>query len=341
MEIDFLDIFPDKLSSLSDLSVLPEKLSRKRIAIIGGAGSIGSEVLRSIQTNVNCRVEIWDSDESRMHSLIVTFQEVNGNEVSSRLVDIRDFNSLYLAFKAFQPEVLIHAAALKHVSALELQPREAFLTNVIGTCNVIRCLELFPSESALFISTDKAANPTSVLGSTKLIGEKLWSFHANKKTDNSVYSVVRFGNVFLSRGSVVETFIAQIKSGMPITITDPEMTRFFMDVKESAQIINFLLAEKVAGLSILKMGTPIQIVDLATRIAGFYGKTPNLKLIGVKTGEKIHEELFTSEELPNVKDCGPYYNMPFPISSLSHMQIQNVPKTDREARVLIESLLDH
>jgi FlaA1/EpsC-like NDP-sugar epimerase len=248
---------------------------------------------------------------------------------------------LELAFKSFRPNILIHAAALKHVSALEVQPREAFLTNIRGTCNVAECLKIYPVDSALFISTDKAANPTSILGSTKLIGERIWAFQAENVFQPKSYSVVRFGNVFLSRGSVVETFIAQLRLGQEITITDTEMTRFFMDVKESAQIITLLLNKKVEGVSILKMGAPISIVDLANRLAKFYEIDARIKLIGAKSGEKTHEELFTESEFAQVTDFGVYLNMPFPKTNMTLRDVGENPKNDQEAREQIQDLLRH
>jgi FlaA1/EpsC-like NDP-sugar epimerase len=219
-----------------------------------------------------------------------------------------------------------------------MQPREAFLTNVIGTLNILNCIKKFNLESSLFISSDKAAEPSSVLGATKLIGERMWAHSAKSSDNNHVFSVVRFGNVFLSRGSVVETFLAQLNNGEPITITDPEMTRFFMDVDEAASLITYLLDKKIPGLSVLKMGEPIAILELAERLAKFKNTKLETRIIGTKKGEKLSEILFTKSEDQLVTDQGFYLHSPF-VNPIPLEKIEGLnPKSHEEAVRLIKEL---
>ena len=337
MELKLQDLFPERKSSLHGIPDSRINLEGKRIAISGGAGSIGSEIMLNLLKLKKSKIEIWDSDESRSHTLLVKLKN-NDNLVGSSLVDIRDPISVNLAFENFKPDILIHAAALKHVLALEIQPREAFLTNVIGTLNILNCIKKFNLESSLFISSDKAADPSSVLGATKLIGERMWAHSANSSGNNQIFSVVRFGNVFLSRGSVVETFLAQLENGEPITITDPEMTRFFMDVSEAANLITYILDKKITGLSVLKMGDPIAILELAKRLAQFKNAKLETKIIGTKKGEKLSEILFARTENPLVTDQGFYLHSPF-VNALPLEEIKGLnPKSHQEALRIIKQL---
>ena len=338
MELKLKDIFPERKSSLYGIPDTRINLEGKKIAISGGAGSIGSEIMLNLFKLKNSKIQIWDSDESRSHTLLVALKN-NENLVGSSLVDIRDPISVNLAFESFEPDILIHAAALKHVLALEIQPREAFLTNVIGTLNILNCIKKFNLESSLFISSDKAADPSSVLGATKLIGERMWAYSAKTSSNNQNFSIVRFGNVFLSRGSVVETFLAQLKNSEPITITDPEMTRFFMDVDEAANLITYILDKKIAGLSVLKMGEPIAILELANRLAKFRNIKLETRIIGTKKGEKLSEILFAQSEHQSVSDRGFYLHSPF-VNALPLEKIEGLnPKTHEEALRLIKELL--
>ena len=275
----------------------------KIIAVTGGAGSIGSEVVRSLAANTKAEIWILDNDESRLHS---TFLELNGGtdkRINFRLIDIRDLNSSTRLLGEINPDVLIHAAALKHVPILERQPREAFLTNVIGTRNIIRFVAGNSKTTLCFVSSDKAANPVNILGKTKLIGEYLVAGLAKSDLKNCIsrsHSIVRFGNVFLSRGSVVETFIHQLRNGLDITITDFKMKRFFMDIKEAADLILYSLKEKSGEISILRMGDQVPIVDVAKRIAELMAIADFRMIeIGAHSSEKLSEELFSNEEYLN------------------------------------------
>jgi dTDP-glucose 4,6-dehydratase len=191
---------------------------------------------------------------------------------------------------------VIHAAALKHVSVLEEQPREAYLTNLIGTANVLKALETTNIEDFLFVSTDKATNPQGVLGKTKLLGERMTYFAQNYFGKEHIhFSAVRFGNVFLSRGSVLETYISAARRGEKLNVHDKQMTRYFMDLEDAANIILTVMSLRRDKIGILKMGEPIKILDLAEKVIQTLGSTSEIQEVGMKPGEKIHESLVSQE----------------------------------------------
>lgn len=342
MILKLADLFPEISVSALGRELDVARFTQKRVVIIGGAGSIGSEVLLTLLGEGAMNIEIWDCDESRMHTLHLSLPKKFQASVKSRLVDIRIGASIALAFKNYKPQVVIHAAALKHVSILERQPLEAYLTNVVGTALITR--EIMRNdfvEHSLFISSDKAANPVNILGKTKLIGEYIWSYANRAHQSNTVWSVVRFGNVFLSRGSVVETFLSQIQKGEEITITHPSMTRYFLDLSEAARMICYILTNDVEGISILKMGSPIKIDDLANRLMDYLGKRTQPSYIGVKEGEKISEDLFAEYELNSVLDNGSFFNIPFQFFLDPNPICLTTPTDDESALQEISSLFKH
>ena len=275
------------------------------VAITGGAGSIGSAIALQLLKETNSLVFLIDSDESRLHTFFVNLPEALRNRTRTHLADIRDLTSIREVLIKINPQLVVHAAALKHVSVLEGAPREAYLTNILGTRNVLLALDNTNIKSFVFVSTDKAANPINILGKTKLIGEYLTAFYAQKNASINC-GVVRFGNVFLSRGSVLETFIAQINLREDLTVTDPEMDRFFIDLEEASALILKTIVEPHSGISILKMGQPVLILDLVKKLLKKLGGGVNYRIIGAKPGEKISEELFTQNELSDAADFGDY-----------------------------------
>ena len=313
-------------------------LMNRKIAIIGGAGSIGSTIVTTLLEETNSKIFVLDSDESRIHTLIVNLPEILQSKVTGIIADIRDFQSINNALAEASPQVVIHTAALKHVTALEAQPREAYMTNVIGTANVLKSIESNNVNDALFISTDKAANPISILGKTKLIGEMMWGSSDNLNRTN--FSVVRFGNVFMSRGSVVETFISQIKKNEPITITDFRATRFFITLQNAAKLIISTVGSGAnQKLIILKMGTPVRILELARKLQELYLSSNAIVEIGLKSGEKLHEELTTDLERHETVELEDRYSLHL-IHSLSYTEVlAKIPKDNESAKKLISQFI--
>ena len=275
---------------------LQSYFSDSRILIIGAGGSIGSALARRL-TSANLKnVFFLDRDESALHGLALNLSdEAASHSEKCFIADIRDSQSIKDVIVMVRPTIVIHAAALKHLVMLERFPREAFLTNIIGTLNVAKlCVEL-EVEQFVNISTDKAANPTSILGKTKklaeLITEEVFTNTGLKQCS------VRFGNVFASRGSVIETFIHQISNKLPVTITDTQVARFFMSHNEAANLVLAAASLKENGIYIQNMGQEVPIIDVVHRIGKNLNLKPIIKVIGLQKGEKMHEDLYDGPTL--------------------------------------------
>ena len=229
MDVTYENVIGRPESNLEVQTALGGTLKSERILITGAGGSIGSKIAASIVRFPNLEILATDRDENSLHSLSL---EIMGtalfNSSQYRVLDIRDSTGVENIIREYKPSMIIHAAALKHLAILEKQPREAYLTNFLGTRNLLRSASLNNVCRFLNISTDKAANPVSILGKTKYMAEILTTSYSRNGFDQ--YTSVRFGNVFNSKGSVIETFTRQIKLGLPITLTDPEVNRFFMKI---------------------------------------------------------------------------------------------------------------
>lgn len=263
--------------------------SGKTILVTGGVGSIGSEIVKQLVDQNPKIVRIFDNNETE---LFHAGEKYGIEKVRTFVGDVRDKERLLLAMNGV--DVVFHAAALKHVSLCEFNPFDAVKTNVTGTQNVIRAAMDQGVAKVVFISTDKAVNPTGVMGATKLLAEKLISAASYYSVDGTTFTSVRFGNVLDSRGSVVPLFRKQIASGGPVTITDTRMTRFFMSIPDAAKLV--LTAGQMATggeVFVLKMPA-IKIVDLAIAMIG--AAAVECDIIGRKGGEKLAEELITEEE---------------------------------------------
>ncbi len=273
-------------------------LEGKRVLVTGGAGSIGSVLVKELLKLGPKVVRIFDSDETR---LFVLRQQLDGEEnVRFLLGDIKDKDRLRYAVDGI--DIIFHAAALKHVESCEYNPFEAVKTNVIGTENVIDVAIQAEVEKVIFTSSDKAVNPVNVMGATKLLCERL-IIAANyyKGPRKSVFSSVRFGNVLWSSGSVTNTFLKQLEQGKPLTITDPNMTRFVMSSREAVRLL-IKATEMARGGEIFVFKMPaIRILDLAEVMSRKYAtkfghRVNKIKIIGRKAGEKLYEELMTEDE---------------------------------------------
>ena len=294
-----------------DNNKISKQINGKTILITGGAGSIGSEIVRQIINFKPYKIIILDQAESPLHSLQLEISE-HAQEIKIRtvLADVRDYNALEIIFAKFKPNLVYHAAAYKHVPLMEENPSQAILTNVIGTKNLADLSIKYLVEKFVLISTDKAVNPSSVMGASKRIAEKYvqsLNYHltdSNKKVSTK-FITTRFGNVLGSNGSVVPLFTKQIQEGGPITITHPEIIRYFMTIPEACQLVLEAGAMGNGGeIYIFDMGEQVKIIDLAKKMIRLAGFIPDkdifIKIIGLRPGEKLFEELLneTSKTLP-------------------------------------------
>ncbi len=272
-------------------------LAGRTVLVTGAAGSIGSEICRLIAQLEPKRLVLLDTNESGLHDTVATLP--NGTATEMLLGDVRDEPWLDYVLAELRPEVIFHSAAYKHVPIIERTPLPGIATNVVGTANVLAAAAAIGVERFVFISTDKAVEPVSVMGLTKRFGELLTIAYARALRQN--YCVVRFGNVLGSAGSVVPIFSRQIDAGGPVTITHPEVTRYFMTIPEAAGLV--LEAGAIANpgdLLVLDMGSPVSLVDLAEKMIRLRGlRTPAdipIVFTRLRPGERLHERLFFPQE---------------------------------------------
>ncbi len=287
----------------TDLEAVRRMLAGRRVLITGAGGSIGSEIARQVARCAPSVLVALDHDESHLHDMAAS---IPSGGVVQVLADIRDDAAIQRVFDRHRPELVFHAAAHKHVPLLEDHPAEAVRTNVIGTANLLRSATSVGVERFVFISTDKAVQPSSVMGASKRLGEQLVLGHAPL---GATHAAVRFGNVLGSRGSVVPTFARQIAEGGPVTVTDPRMTRYFMSIEEAVQLVLQAAALATGGdLFVLDMGEPVRILDLAERMIRLAGRRVGadieVRVTGVRPGEKLVEELLAEDE-PSVATSHP------------------------------------
>lgn len=281
----------------TDVAEVAGYITGKVVLITGAGGSIGSELARQVHELRPERLFLLDRDESALHATQLT---IYGNGLldtdETVLCDIRDEAALRRIFDLHQPDVVLHAAALKHLPMLERFPIEGWKTNVLGTLNVLKCAHRSGVDRFVNVSTDKAADATSVLGQTKRLAEQLTAWYA--RALNLDYVSVRFGNVLGSRGSVVHAFKAQIERGGPITVTDPEVTRYFMTIPEACQLVLQAGAIGQPGqVMVLDMGEPVRIRDVAERLIEVSHRHDiRIKYTGLRPGEKLHEVLLSDTE---------------------------------------------
>ncbi|MDP3966642.1 MAG: nucleoside-diphosphate sugar epimerase/dehydratase, partial [Nocardioides sp.] len=280
----------------TDIGTIAEYLTGRRVLVTGAGGSIGSELCRQIHRFLPAELMMLDRDESALHALQLSIHGralLDSDEVI--LCDIRDRAAVNAVFAERRPDVVFHAAALKHLPMLEQYPAEAVKTNITGTGNVLDAADLVGVDRFVNISTDKAADPSSVLGLSKRIAERVTADVA--AVTPGAYLSVRFGNVLGSRGSVLTSFTAQIAQGGPITVTHPEVTRFFMTVEEAVELVIQAAAIGSDGEAlILDMGEPVKIEDVARQLIAQSGKDIEIVYTGLREGEKLHEQLLGIEE---------------------------------------------
>lgn len=333
----------------TDLDQVASLVTDRTVLVTGAGGSIGSELVRQISTLNPERVVVLGRGENSifelMHELTRSYPDCKYTPV---IADVRDARRMQRVMQSFRPFSVFHAAAHKHVPLMEQNVCEAVLNNVLGTRNVVTLAAEVDVEHLVLVSTDKAVRPTSVMGATKRIAELI--VHEASMQQLSGYVSVRFGNVLGSRGSVVPTFLKQIRDGGPVTITHPEITRYFMTIPEAVQLVLQAAAMGKQGeVFVLDMGEPLKIIDLATdliRLSGLeVGRDVEIRFTGLRPGEKLYEELFFSSDSasatahPKILRAREI-DMPAPdeaIHELIAAAEANVPQ--REIRKLIRNLV--
>ena len=283
----------------TDVDSIAAYLTGRRVLVTGAGGSIGKELCRQIHRYRPAELMMLDRDESGLHGAQLSIHSralLDSDEVI--LCDIRDQAAVRRIFASRRPEVVFHAAALKHLPMLEQYPSEAVLTNILGTRTLLEAADLVEVDRFINISTDKAANPSSVLGYSKRIAERITAGRAQGAA--GTYLSVRFGNVLGSRGSVLTTFAQQIADGGPVTVTHPEVTRFLMTVEEACQLVIQAAAIGRSGEAlVLDMGQQVRILDIACQLITQAGVPVPIEYTGLRPGEKLHEELFGDAEPRN------------------------------------------
>ncbi len=290
---------------------ITESFKNKTLVITGGTGSFGSTVLKHFLTTDIGEIRIFSRDEKKQdwmrHTLQASYSDY-ASKVKFFIGDVRNIDSVRDAL--YGANYIFHAAALKEVPSCEFFPMEAVRTNIIGTDNVITAAVENKVERVVFLSTDKAAYPINSMGMTKAVGEKIVQARAQVAYERSgtVLACTRYGNVMCSRGSVIPLFIDQIKRKAPITITDPEMTRFLMNLDEAVNLVAFAFEHAEPGDLFVQKADASTIGDLADGVMKLFGETEK-KVIGSRHGEKLYETLVTREEMLRSVDMGQYFRI--------------------------------
>jgi|LSQX01.1.fsa_nt_gb FlaA1/EpsC-like NDP-sugar epimerase len=283
-----------------DIESIAGYLTDRTVMVTGAGGSIGSELCRQIGRYKPRKLVALDNSENSLFELELGLRTLLPDlSLEVVLLDVKDHDRLHDCLQTHRPEVVFHAAAYKHVPMMERFPHQAWANNVVGTRNLIDCAQKSGVETFILISTDKAVDPANAMGASKRLCELL-VMQANS-VGTGAYSAVRFGNVLGSRGSVIPIFQQQIDNGGPVTVTDPNMTRFFMTIPEAVQLVIQAGAMAKGGeIFVLDMGDPVNILELAEDLVRLSGLTPGkdieIKITGSRPGEKIEEELFTKDE---------------------------------------------
>ncbi len=304
---DLLDRNPIVLDDKS----ISKQLKGKTVLISGAAGSIGSEIVRQILEFKPKKIILLDQAETPLHHLSLELKDLKVNsEIVNVIADVRNRTAVEKVFKQHKPQVIYHAAAYKHVPLMEENPSQAIETNVLGTKNLADLACIHEVDKFVMVSTDKAVNPSNVMGASKRIAEKyVQSLQLKNGNEKTKFITTRFGNVLGSNGSVVPLFTKQIAEGGPITITHPDIIRYFMTIPEACQLVLEAGSMGNGGeIYIFDMGKPVKIIDLARKMIKLAGFVPEreikIKIVGLRPGEKLYEELLndTSKTLPTHHD---------------------------------------
>jgi FlaA1/EpsC-like NDP-sugar epimerase len=297
----------ERIPSVSDKSILVEHFNNKVVLVTGAAGSIGSELCRQLIYLQPKLIVLLDQAESDLFNIQHELLRLKGPKAAFKTViaNITQETKLNTVFDMYRPDIVFHAAAYKHVPLMEEHPDEAVRNNVFGTMNVVKAAERVETRRFVLISTDKAVNPTSIMGATKRLNE-LYCMSYNKKSGLKQVAV-RFGNVLGSQGSVIPLFQEQIRSGGPVTVTSTEIVRYFMTIPESVELVLHASIKGNGGeIFVLDMGEPINVYEMAKHFIALsgleLGKDIEIQITGLRPGEKLYEELWTGEEKPDQTD---------------------------------------
>ncbi len=312
----------------TNVDQIADFLHGQRVLVTGAGGSIGSELCRQLTRFGPSELVMLDRDESALHAVQMSIEgRAMLNSRNLVVADIRDADRVDEVFREHRPQVVFHAAALKHLPLLEMYPEEGVKTNVWGTHNLLRSAEAVGVSRFVNVSTDKAADPTSVLGYTKRAAERLTAAVAAEAV--GTYLSVRFGNVLGSRGSVLEAFRKQIDAGGPLTVTHPEVTRYFMLVEEAVQLVIQAGAIGRGGEAlVLDMGEPVKIDDVARRLAAQAPRPIEIVYTGLRPGEKMHEVLLGGDELDHRPAHPLISHVPVPVWELGDVPADSLSPDD-------------
>jgi len=290
-------------------------MKNKILLITGGTGSFGNAVLSHFLNTELIEIRIFSRDEKKQEDMRIHF---NNEKLKFYIGDVRDYSSVYSAM--INVDYVFHAAALKQVPSCEFYPMEAVKTNIIGTENILDAAIKLKTKNVVVLSTDKAVYPINAMGISKAMMEKLMVAKSRILEKGQIFSATRYGNVMASRGSVIPLFISQIKSGNPLTITDPNMTRFMMDLGESVDLVKFAFTNAEAGDIFVQKAKSATIIDLAKALLQIFNANNEIKIIGTRHSEKLYETLLTQEEMQNAIDMGQYYRIPADNRNLNYDQ---------------------
>lgn len=289
-------------------------VSGMKVVITGGTGSFGSTMVTRLLAQNVAEVRIFSRDEAKQDNMRRALGDVR---TRFYLGDVRDYDSVANAMRGV--DLVFHAAALKQVPSCEFFPAEAVRTNVMGSANVIEAASAAGVRSVVCLSTDKAVYPISTMGMTKALMEKTaLAFVRNNPGASMTVSIVRYGNVLCSRGSVVPLFAEQIKAGRPMTITEPKMTRFLLSLAESVSLVEHAFSNAVSGDLFVRKAPACTTHDLAVAVASVFDVEPQMVVIGTRHGEKLYETLLSREEMAHAEDRGEYFRLPLDARSLDY-----------------------
>ena len=318
----------------TDLQQISDYIVNRRVLVTGAGGSIGSELCRQLARFNPAELIMLDRDESALHEVQLS---IHGRALldtpQTVLADLRDAPTIQRIFETRRPEVVFHAAALKHLPLLERYPLEAYQTNVLGTSTLLSAAKSVGVQVFVNISTDKAANPISILGYSKRIAERVTAHFGGNSTTGK-YISVRFGNVLGSRGSVLMSFRDQIEKGGPVTVTHRGVTRYFMTISEAVQLVIQAGAIGSNGeVLVLDMGEPVSIYDVATQLVRNSQKSVAIEIVGLRSGEKVHEELFGDGEI----DTRPQHPLisHVPVSPIDVQVLEAMPQDARSFMIQV------